>query len=374
MNYWVYIIILFVLLLYITSLLYVIYGFIQLKKKSVDNSNNAEQKISIVIAARNESKNIAACLTSLIHQNYDKNNFEIIVVDDHSTDDTLAIVEEIIKGTSLSVTIHQLTDQVSKKGALKKGIKHAQYPIIATTDADCVLPENWLTIIANNLKEQTAMILGPVTFLDEKGFLGAFQFLDMCAIQGMTFGLAYYQKPILNNGANLSYLRAIYHQVGGYDDYETPSGDDIFLLEKFKLQEQQVVGVLNQEFIVETESKKSWNEFFHQRMRWASKTNYYKDRFLLLFSSLIFIQNSIIVFIYGGMLFVEEMRVIGIILIMSKWLIDFILLFLLSSFFNRRKRLLYFIPVQIFHPIYIVLIGLFSRFCKFKWKDRIFNE
>ncbi|MCO6498984.1 MAG: glycosyltransferase [Vicingus serpentipes] len=373
MTYLLYIII-FVLLLYIASLLYIIYGFIQLKKKSVNNSNDAEQKISIIIAARNESENIAKCIKSLIHQNYDKNNFEIIVVDDHSTDDTILIVEEIIKDTTHFITLHQLTDRLSKKEALKQGIKYAKYSIIATTDADCVLPENWLKIIGNNLKYPTSMLLGPVTFLDEKDFLGAFQFLDMCAMQGVTFGLAYHQQPVLNNGANLSYLREVYHKVGGYDNYETPSGDDIFLLEKFKSQQQQILGVLNKEFIVKTDSKKSWNEFFHQRMRWASKASHYKDKLMLLFSMLVFFQNLIILFIYGEMLFVEEMRFTDIILIMSKWSIDFILLFLLSSFFDKRKRLLYFIPVQIFYPIYIVLIGLVSKFYKFKWKDRIFNE
>jgi len=374
MNYFLYSTGFLVLLLYVLALVYVIYGFIRLKREK-KNSDGVPQGISVVIAARNESKNIGACLISLIHQKYNATNFEVIVVDDHSTDETRLIVEQLINTTSISISIYQLsTNQFSKKTALKEGIKYAKYSIIATTDADCVLPPNWLTIITNNLKGGVAMLLGPVIFSDDEGFLGAFQFLDMCALQGITFGLAYYHNPILNNGANLAYLKKTYSEVGGYDDYKTPSGDDIFLLEKFKSLKQTVVGVLNKEFTVTTLSESSWGNLFHQRMRWASKASYYKDKWLLFFSGLIFIQNFVVVFIYIEMLFVEEMSHTGIILIMGKWLIDFILLFLLSSFFNKRERLIYFIPVQVLYPIYIVLVGIVSRSYKFKWKNRILNE
>jgi len=364
---------LIILLLYVSSLSSVIVGWIQIKKKPLI-SEVTHQNISIVIAVRNEGDRIKACLTSVINQNYDKSNFELILIDDHSTDGTIQIAEKAIENTSLNFTIVKLKDKYSKKEALKKGVKYAQHPIIALTDGDCILPPNWLSIISNHLKNEVSMLLGPVIFSDGQGFLGTFQFLDMCAVQGVTFGLAYYHQPVLNNGANLAYLKETYHQVNGYDNYNTPSGDDIFLLEKFKSHRKKVVGIMDEQFIVKTYSERSWSSFINQRLRWASKTGYYKDVFLIFVSSIIFIQNLIVFFIYLGMLFVEEIRFIGIILIISKWLIDFILLFLLSSYFKQRDRLLYFIPVQLVYPIYIVTVAVASKFYKFKWKDRIFNE
>ena len=372
--YFMEIILFIILLLYVLLLIFVIVGVIRITQKSLSDDTTRGQKISIVIAVRNEEDNIEACLTSLIHQNYDKNNFEIILVDDHSTDSTFHKVEQFIQSTSIKISVHQLAHKYSKKEALKEGVEKAQYPIIATTDADCILPTNWLSIISGNLKRETAMLLGPVVFSNKQGFLGAFQFLDMCALQGITFGLCYYQHPILNNGANLAYFKEDYIRVGGYDGYTTPSGDDVFLLEKFRSNNKEVSGIMNKEFIVVTRPEDSWQDFINQRLRWASKSIYYKNKLLLFFSSLMLIQNFIIFFIYIGMLFIEEIRFVGVILIISKWLIDFILLFLLSSFFKQRKKLLYFIPVQLVYPVYITTVAIASMFYKFKWKGRVFNE
>jgi cellulose synthase/poly-beta-1,6-N-acetylglucosamine synthase-like glycosyltransferase len=286
----------------------------------------------------------------------------------------MSLVEEFKKSTSIQIVSHRLSDTQTKKEALKKGVSMANYEIIATTDADCILPKDWLLAISNNLSEDTTMLLGPVIFSESKGLLGVFQLLDMFAIQGLTFGLLFYKKPILNNAANLAYNKDVYIQVKGYDQHATPSGDDIFLLEKFKTAKKKISGVLNKEFVVETRSEESLKDFFNQRIRWASKSSYYKDKLLLFISTLIFIINISALFIYVVLLFVEEMRIIGIIFLLSKWLIDFILLFLVSSFFDKRRTLLYFIPVQIIYPIYIIVIGLVSRFYKFEWKGRAFNE
>ena len=358
---------------YFITILVISFGFYKSQKNSITD-NQRDQKISIIIPVRNEEENITACLNSLNTQEYTLTNFEVIVVNDHSTDNTVALVQEFIIKSRISISLLNLTATTSKKEALKLGVENANYPIIASTDGDCFLPKKWLKNISNSLSENTKMLLGPVMFSDKIGFLNAFQLLDFSAVQGLTFGSAYYQLPVLNNAANLSYRKESLNLVGGYDNYDTPSGDDVFLLEKFISSKLKVNAVLKSNFIVKTPSEQTYVSFFNQRIRWASKAGFYTNKLLIFYSGIIFLTNILALSIYFLMFFIEDFRLVGINLLLSKWLIDFILLFLVTSFFEQRKKLVYFIPVQLVYPIYIVVIALFSKLYQFEWKGRKVNE
>ena len=372
----IYILIIFVLItaVYICSILWVTIGFVNFTGiRDIQLSNKGFNKISVIIPVRNEENRISTCLESLQNQNYNEIDFELILIDDHSTDNTKDIINTFIKNTGLDVSFFSLnSDATSKKEALKFGIDKSKYDIIATTDADCLLPKNWLQHIDSKFNNQSDMLLGPVMFKYKSGLLSSFQILDMLAIQGMEFGALSFSKPILNNAANLSYLKKTYTSVGGLDGFNTPSGDDIFLLEKFKWNKKEIKGLLSQDFIVETSSESTIKGFLNQRLRWSSKSKHYSDKILIFFSSIVLIQSILMLFIYLGITFVEKYAIILIILLFCKWLIDFILLLLVASFFKRRRALFYFIPVQLIYPIYIVLIWFASVTIKFEWKGRKF--
>ncbi len=354
-------------LIYVTVVLISMLGFNRIKSKDI-SSAPLEQKISVIIAARNEEHSIKKCLHSLLNQDYNLENFEIIVVDDHSDDSTFKTLNTI---KSENIKVSSLPEGItSKKQALKFGIDCAAHNIIAVTDADCELPLNWLETISSSLNGETRMLLGPVVFGKRKGFLNAFQQLDMLAMQAFEFGLIAFNKPILNNGANLSFTKEAYTKVDGYDCYKTPSGDDVFLLEKFKNEEFEVKGVLNKNFIVETSPTKTLNEFINQRLRWASKSKFYSNKFLQFVSIIVLLQNMVSLFIYSQVLLIEKFALISAILLLTKWLIDFILLFLVAAFFDRKKAILYFISVQLIYPFYIMVIGFASFIVKFEWKGR----
>ncbi|MDG1477866.1 MAG: glycosyltransferase [Vicingaceae bacterium] len=364
-------ILLLITIVYFISMIWVIIGFNKIKAKQNDSfSNTKAVKVSVIIPFRNEQENLHSCLKSIQNQNFDSNSFEVILVNDHSIDESVKIVENFIASSNINIRLTSLTDQTSKKEALKQGIKLAANPIIATTDADCVLPNNWLKNIQSHYSRENDMLLGPVMFKSESGFLSAFQTLDMLAIQGVEFGALGFNQPILNNAANLSYSSDSFNKIGGFDSFDTPSGDDIFLLEKFKSQDFKIKGLLSNDFIVETKSENNWFTFFNQRVRWSSKSKHYSDKLLLFFSGLILIQNIALLFIYLGILFVENQRLSFLFLLLTKWLIDFILLFLVASFFKRKKAMFYFIPAQILYPIYVVIIWISSVLLKFEWKGR----
>ncbi|PJB15569.1 MAG: hypothetical protein CO118_02960 [Flavobacteriales bacterium CG_4_9_14_3_um_filter_32_8] len=345
-----------------------------MKKEGVNQLfNTLENKISVIIPVRNEADNIARCLDSLSNQNYNKANFEVIIIDDHSTDNTSEIVINYFKNSELNSRFYQLENTYTKKEGLKCGIEKSNYNIISSTDADCILPSNWLFNISIQINKKADMILGPVIFKEKPGFLSAFQQLDMLAIQSIEFGMLSYKKPILNNAANLTYLKEKFYVVNGFDQYNTPSGDDVFLLEKFKKHNKNVLGSLKEDFIVLTNQETSFSSFINQRLRWSSKAKYYSNSWLLFISTIVLIQNISLIFIYIGILFVEKYWIILLILLFCKWLIDFILLFLAASFFKRKKVLYYFIPVQVVYPIYLLFVWITSIMITFEWKGRNYN-
>jgi cellulose synthase/poly-beta-1,6-N-acetylglucosamine synthase-like glycosyltransferase len=250
-------------------------------------------------------------------------------------------------------------------------LKKASNEIVDTTDGDCILPENWLLNISKSFTEEVDMVCGPVMFWEGRGFLNGFQTLDLLAMQAIGFGSFYHGTPILNNAANMAYRKKAYDAVGGFDNFNTPSGDDVFLLEKFKYKQRLVKGLLDNEHVVNTLAPTTWSAFIHQRLRWASKSKFYSDKLLIFFSLLGLIQNISLLFIYLGLVLVENYVLILLILVFCKWLIDFILLFLVASFFKRERVMIYFIPVQVVYPVYVIYIWVASLIGKDKWKGRI---
>ncbi|MDB4534357.1 glycosyltransferase [Vicingaceae bacterium] len=360
--------------IYFCSIIWVILGFIKIKKVGNRHlSLNVEKNISVIIPVRNEASNIINCLKSIEIQSFNNDKFEVIIINDNSTDNTKEIIDNYIKGSILNIRLYSLSNKTSKKEALKFGIEKSTFEIIATTDADCIVPKKWLKCISSKVLEDAEMLLGPIDFKEKSGILAGFQSLDMFALQGVEFGALAHLKPILNNAANLSYSKKSFIDVDGFDEYKTPSGDDVFLLERYKEKGKKIIGLLSKDFIVETESENNFSNFFNQRLRWSSKSKYYSNKLLIYFSSIILLQNLSLLFIYFGLPLVEKYRIHLIILLFSKWLIDFILLFLVADFFERRRSLFYFLPVQFLYPIYIVVIWIASMTMKFEWKGRKFN-
>src|SRR5436309_2696283 len=106
----------------------------------------ASTKISVIIPARNEEANIGVLLQALQQQTYPRELFEVIVVDDHSEDDTVAVVKQFKEVKLLSVASNNINS--FKKKAIETGITAATNELIVTTDADCRAPADWLQTIA----------------------------------------------------------------------------------------------------------------------------------------------------------------------------------------------------------------------------------
>lgn len=338
----------------------------------------AQTKISVVIAARNESANIQKCLNSILAQNYPVHLFEIILVDDHSSDNTAGMVRENfgekVKIISLSDFITKDEKVISfKKRALATGIEQSEGALIVTTDADCWMGEKWLSTIAEFYETNSVeMIVAPVRFSSDRSLLQLFQSLDFMTMQGITVATIRLRMGIMCNGANLAFSRAAFSAVNGYDGIEhLISGDDYLLQSKIKLQYPDgVLYLKSKDAIVDTLPQETWAGFFNQRIRWASKTGKYKDPIMTVVLSMVYLFNIglFISFVAG---FVQSrFFMLFCITGMLKILFELIFLFDVSRFFNRQKQLFYFPFFQPLHIIYIILAGFLSRLGTFSWKQR----
>lgn len=370
--------------LYFFTLCFVIYGWFKtpiLNEKRLTN----HPKISVIIAARNEAKNIQSCLKSIANQTYPKEHFEIIVIDDNSTDETLLVINEFAKVQN-NITVIELKQKNSegKKQAINEAIKIANGELIVTTDADCMVQNEWLSTIVNHYSlTNSKMIVGPVMFQNEKNSFEKMQTIEFIALISSTAGSLFYNKAIMCNGANLTYTKDVFEKVGGFEAIDkTASGDDVLLMYKIQNQFPCSISFLkDKKAIVFTHAQNTLHSFIQQRIRWASKPYsklnsstkalaanvYFFNLWILILGAL-----SLCFYINKNDFhpFIGE---ICLIIFGIKCFIDFLLLFLASCFFSKQKHLFYFLPMQLIYPIYVSVIGILGIRKKYTWKDRTFN-
>ena len=359
------------------------YGWLKIKRTVIKNETAVF--VSVIIAARNEEENIVKCLDSILEQSYPENNFEIIVVDDSSTDKTNWLIREYAAKISQVrlVTLSEHSKEIGKKNAIRTGVGLAKGELIVSTDADCVVGVNWLSSIVSLYTETNAkMIIGPVSFQDELGVFEKMQSVEFMALVASGGASLYFEKAIMCNGANLAYTKQVFIDVNGFEGIdEKASGDDVLLMYKIKKRYPEGIKFLkNEQAIVFTKAKPHLKEFMHQRRRWASKgfnaLNYETKRV----SIVVYLFNLILVvlpllaavFMRNTALHPSFVK-IYLILFGIKCFIDFLLLFLVASFFKKRKFLIYFLPEQLMYMFYIGFVGSFGAFGKYEWKGRKIN-
>lgn len=341
--------------------------------------NTSKTSVSIIIAARNEEHTISNCLNSIIKQSYFTKEVELIIVDDHSSDDTIKEVQKIADQHSNIKLISIPKQDNGKKQAISAGIKMATGELIVTTDADCIMGPEWLCTIVNFFNQSNAqMIVSPVCFYDEKNGFEKMQSLEFMALMASSGASLYFNKAIMCNGANLAYTKKVFYEVNGFENIDrSASGDDVLLMYKIKRKYPKGVQFLKHpDALVFTKAKSTLKEFFNQRIRWASKGFRALNPETKIISLIVYLFNLLLLaslfigFGYSNSDFHLPILKIGLILLGIKCIIDFLLLFLAGTFFNKKRFLIYFLPEQIVYILYIVLIGLFGFIGKYTWKDR----
>lgn len=365
-------------MIYLICLLILLYGFKKVKILSDSNTTPALH-FSIIIPFRNESSNLPFLLESIQALNYPREMFEIIFINDESDDNSEKIIRKSINTNDFSIQLIQnkRSSNSPKKDAISEGIKHAQFNWIITTDADCTFTANWLKTLDSFIssvshKINPMMICGPVLYISDGSFLKEFQQLDGLSLQAVTMGSFGLDHPILCNGANMAYRKNAFVEVQGFSGNDhLASGDDIFLMEKFKTAfPNQVLFLKSRNAVVFTKPQPSWKSVILQRIRWASKTSQQKNIFSQTLGIVVLIVN-IIFLILPILVFLDYKNSFPyLILLLLKTLADYFLVRKTVAFFNLNPnffKFLYF-PYIYSGIIILVLFGSFKG--NYSWKDR----
>ncbi|MEI7802883.1 MAG: glycosyltransferase [Bacteroidota bacterium] len=353
-------------------------GWIATNDFSIPKSFQPKTKVAVIVAARNEKENILHCVNDILKQNYPAELFELIVVDDFSSDKTLEILKSI---SDSRLRIIQMKDFVleqnfsSKKKSIETAIAKTSATLIISTDADCRMNENWImNLVAEHELNRKQFILGPVAYHNEKNLFERMQALDFFGFTGIACGSLYWKMPALCNGANLAYSREFFYQLGGFTDNEKiPSGDDMFLMMKaFKQNPKTVSYLKSTDATVQTLASSSWKEFLQQRIRWGSKSKHYSDFRITASLAVIFLFYCCLIACLVLSLFTIHSSLFTLFMFMfsSKCIIDAAFLFNVANFFGRKNLLLIFLPAQIFHITYVLIAGVLSQVKTYNWKGR----
>jgi cellulose synthase/poly-beta-1,6-N-acetylglucosamine synthase-like glycosyltransferase len=350
------------------------------------SNGKPDTRISVIIPARNEQENIQACLDSVFAQSYPASLFEVIVVDDHSTDRTA----EIVSGYSApNLRLIRLRDHLEgsinsyKKKAIETAIGPSAAELIVSTDADCTMQANWLQTIALFYEQyQPVFIAAPVAIDCSNRFIEFFQGLDFMTLQGITGAAVHKRIHSMCNGANMAYTKKAFEEVGGFSGIDSiASGDDMLLMHKIdKLYPGQVLFLRSKEAIVLTQPVNSIGEFFNQRIRWASKAGKYQDKSMLPVLLLVYLLNVMLLVLPAMAVFNNiqypifnvQCTLLGVwvLLLILKTITELFFLYPVAKFFGKESMLLLFPLMQPFHILYIVIAGFLGSLGSYKWKGR----
>lgn len=320
--------------------------------------------VSIIVVARNEENNISTTLSGLLHQQYPLHLVEIIFIDDHSDDQTLALAKLIV---SDELTVLALSDFPSyihppafKKSAIRLGVDKARFEHIVVTDADCIHPEHWLRHVMHSfVSHQAAFLTAPVLLQSGGKAIEKMQEMEQLVLMLITGAGIRSGLHDMANGANMAFTKHAFNMVKGYEgNMNYASGDDMFLIEKMRtFFPQQVLFAKSNRAAVITEGKQDWFALLKQRLRWAGKNKGLQKRKIEQIWSFIGMYHVVmlILIVLGILQWISIWP--GLILLMLKWIFDYMVVRSAAVYFQRKDLLRYFVPLQMMYSYYILRLG-----------------
>jgi len=331
-----------------------------------------QDKVTVIIPVRNEAVGIKVLLEDIEKQNLPLENFEVVVIDDHSNDETESVVNLFINQSPLNLRYLTLPkEQFGKKAAITLGVQESKGRIILSTDGDCRVPTQWVATMLANFKASTQLVAGPVAYQKSRTILGEIlrsEFLSLIGVGGGSISFGY---PNMVNGANMAYRKSAFLAVNGFKGNEhILTGDDEFLTQKIRRSfHNSVKFVFNADALALTSGPKSIFPFFSQRKRWASKWKHHPT-WVKLIALFIFIFYAF--YLYIVVLSLSSSTVLNLFtgtfickLFLDAWFIKSV-----AKRLEQPVNWLAIFLLELLYPFYAVFFGIYANFGSYNWKGR----
>lgn len=354
------------------TLLFSIGAYLQRQKKYNINENDLPF-VSIIIPARNEEKNIRKCIESISKCDYPSNKFEIIAVNDRSTDKTSDILNELLKSNNNLKIININQDNCDKNlkgkaGALQIGIENSKGSIILMTDADCIVHNKWIKSVVSCYSDEKVGLVASFTYIEPHNYFEILQSLEWIYMHSAASGGIGLKQPLGCFGNNLSVRKAVFDEIGGYRKIKFSVTEDLALIQAVAKKKKRIIYKPDEKMTVYTLPVKTLKEYLAQHHRWTVGGMDLGWRAIFFVLTSIAIWTAVTISIIDGSL----LMFLGTIFI--RILGDFTIIFPSLKAIKRTKNTLFIFPSVIF----FMLIELSLPFLLLKkniiWKEQVFKK
>jgi biofilm PGA synthesis N-glycosyltransferase PgaC len=358
------------ILLYATVMLLLLRGFRGLRRP-VREQPVKKKKVTVVIPFRNEAGQLPALIGDLLRQTCPGDLFSVILVNDHSTDGSAAVVNSLIAGRAGFSCLDLPDGMDGKKAALLYANSHAETSWIIQTDADCRIGAGFIDAHMGFLEENPSdLVAGLVTTLTGSGrFLEAFERLDLLGLAGAGAGSFHYGRPMMCSGANLLYSKELYMETRMYDPVDKcASGDDMFLLIGARRLGRKVSFNPGRRAMAATGITPGASALIRQRMRWGSKSAYYGMADIQLVALLVALTIMVVLLSPLWMLLLPGSFRWFLPALVVKTGFDFLMLTAVTGATGQQTTLRWFLPVSILYYPYMLVVTAGSLLRRSPWK------
>ena len=349
---------------YLTFILFIIAGLFRHNEESIISTDQTPI-VSVVIAARNEEKNLPDLIQDLVNQEYPLDQLEVIIVDDRSTDSTAKILIEAAENYAVVkyIRVETLsTEMTPKKHALTLGIEMAKGDVILSTDADCRVGKLWVSGMAYSVIQQDSISIGYSKVAGES-FFERIQMLDFLGIITANAGAGGWGHFWSGTGQNLAYKKSDFETIGKFEPVKDKiSGDDMYLVQSISKLKRGIINIDANTFVT-TSAMPAFLDFINQRVRWSSnsKDNAMKNHLFFVFLSSAFLCNStLLLSILFGYSWSFAFSL--------KFILEGSAVFLGGKLFNTKVNPIVYVSWALAQPIYIPVVGLMGLQNRYTWK------
>lgn len=340
--------------------------FLSLKSESVWTISSQNQiQFSIIVAGKNEENNLENLFSALYKIEYDKNKFEVIFVDDNSTDNTYNLAVELSnKLDNFRIIKAASKPFAAKKGALAVGIKSAKFPFILITDSDCIPENGWLSSFSNCFNNGLDFVFGSAPFYQSDNSINKLSCFENLRSSILTFAFTKLKFPYSASARNFGFRKEAFEKIGGYSNTtETLSGDDDLLLREAIKHKLKIGCITDPRSWVFSNSKITLGDYLNQKARHTETSLHYLfSRQLVLgiwhLINLIMLFSPILVFIDRNFF----------LLFLTKMILDILLIKTSEKKFGYSFQFFEIISLQIFYDFFLIINFFNASIKKIEWK------